>query len=55
MREGMDLQELYQLAGGERIVVLVSPFHIYGLLHSIFLPLCAGADVVIVDNLPELL
>lgn len=43
--EGVYLAERFQVTPRDRIVATVPPFHIYGLLYAVVLPLVAGATV----------
>ncbi|OQX08024.1 MAG: hypothetical protein BWK76_24120 [Desulfobulbaceae bacterium A2] len=44
--EGMYLAERFEVTARDRIVATVPPFHIYGLLYAVILPLVAGATVI---------
>ncbi|OQX14596.1 MAG: hypothetical protein BWK76_14405 [Desulfobulbaceae bacterium A2] len=46
MGEGMFLAQRFGVTAQDRIVATVPPFHIYGLLYSVVLPLVAGAAVI---------
>lgn len=46
LREVKLLQKLYDLSPQARIATLVRPFHIYGFLHSVLLPLLANASAL---------
>ena len=48
------LAAFYGIRAGDRIVTLVSPFHIYGFLHTLMLSLLTGAHVLFVAD-PSLL
>ena len=52
--EALALAQLHDIRAGHRIVSLVSPFHIYGFLHTLMVGLVSGAQVVFVPN-PALL
>lgn len=44
--EGLYLARLFQVGQQDRIVATVPPYHIYGLLFSVILPLAASATVI---------
>ncbi|MBC7659152.1 MAG: AMP-binding protein [Chitinophagaceae bacterium] len=44
--EARQLQSLYGLDKGSKIITLVRPFHIYGFLHSVLLSLVSGSTAV---------
>lgn len=46
LRESKVLQNLYGLQANSKIVALVRPFHIYGFLHSVLLPLTSAGSAV---------
>ncbi len=49
MNEVRDLQALYGIEAGQHLLSLVSPFHIYGLLHSFLLPWSSHCSVQFVN------
>ncbi|MBF0440369.1 MAG: acyl--CoA ligase [Oligoflexales bacterium] len=49
------LKELYSRKRIGHVAILISPFHIYGFLHGILLPICLGANISMVENSEDLI
>jgi acyl-coenzyme A synthetase/AMP-(fatty) acid ligase len=44
--EALFLADHFAVSGADRIVATISPYHVYGLLYSVLLPLVSGATVM---------